>query len=51
MMIINAIPYMLLAFNIKNVLIGGAAVGVLGLLLGIALGFVGKVFFVKVDEK
>ncbi len=50
-MIINAIPYMFLAFSVKNVLIGGAAVGVLGLILGVALGFVGKVFFVKVDEK
>ena len=41
---------MILAFNIQNVLIGGAFVGVLGLVLGVALGIIGKVFFVKVDE-
>ena len=45
------IPYMVLAFSIKNVLIAGAAVGVLGLILGVALGIFGKVFFVKVDER
>ena len=50
-MIMNAIPYMFLAFSVKNILIGGAAVGVLGLILGVALGFAGKLFFVKVDEK
>ena len=38
---------MILAFNIQNVLIGGAFVGVLGLVLGVALGIIGKVFFVK----
>lgn len=48
---INSIPYMVLAFNIQNVLIGGAFVGVLGLILGVALGIIGKVFFVKVDER
>ena len=42
---------MILAFNISNVLIGGAFVGVLGLVLGVALGIIGKVFFVKVDER
>ena len=42
---------MILAFNIQNVLIGGAFVGVLGLVLGVALGIIGKVFFVKVDER
>jgi len=47
----NFIPYMFLAFNIQNVLIGGAFVGVLGLVLGVALGIIGKVFFVKVDER
>ena len=46
---INSIPYMVLAFNIQNVLIGGAFVGVLGLVLGVALGIIGKVFFVKVS--
>ena len=50
-MITNSIPYMVLAFNIQNVLIGGAFVGVLGLILGVALGIIGKVFFVKVDER
>ena len=50
-MIANSIPYMVLAFNIQNVLIGGAFVGVLGLILGVALGIIGKVFFVKVDER
>ena len=48
---ITSIPYMVLAFNIQNVLIGGAFVGVLGLVLGVALGIIGKVFFVKVDER
>ena len=47
----TTIPYMILAFNITNVLIGGAFVGVLGLILGVALGIVGKVFFVKIDER
>ena len=42
---------MILAFSIQNVLIGGAFVGVLGLVLGVALGIIGKVFFVKVDER
>ena len=50
-MIANSIPYMVLAFNIQNVLIGGAFVGVLGLVLGVALGIIGKMFFVKVDER
>ena len=50
-MIANSIPYMVLAFNIQNVLIGGAFVGALGLVLGVALGIIGKVFFVKVDER
>lgn len=45
------IPYMVLAFSITNVLIAGAAVGVLGLILGIALGIFGKIFFVQVDER
>ena len=48
---ITSIPYMVLAFNVQNVLIGGAFVGALGLVLGLALGIVGKVFFVKVDER
>lgn len=48
---INSIPYMVLALNIQNVLIGGAFVGVLGLVLGVALGIIGKLFFVKVDER
>ena len=42
---------MILAFNGQTVLIGGAFVGVLGLVLGVALGIIGKVFFVKVDER
>jgi Na+-translocating ferredoxin:NAD+ oxidoreductase RNF subunit RnfB len=42
---------MILAFSIQNILIGGAFVGVLGLVLGVALGIIGKVFFVKVDER
>lgn len=45
------IPYMVLAFSVKNVLVGGAFVGVLALLLGVALGVVGNAFFVKVDER
>lgn len=45
------IPYMVLAFSIKNILIAGAAVGVLGLILGVALGIFGKIFFVAVDER
>lgn len=48
---INSIPYMVLTLNIQNVLIGGAFVGALGLVLGVALGIVGKLFFVKVDER
>lgn len=41
----------LLAISIENILTAGLAVGVLGLVLGIALGIVGKIFFVKVDER
>ena len=36
---------MILAFNIQNVLIGGAFVGALGLVLGVALGIIGKLCF------
>ncbi len=50
-MITGSIPFIVLAFSIKDVLIAGVAVGALGLLLGVALGIAGKVFFVKVDER
>lgn len=47
----SSISYIVLALNIQNVLTGGAFVGALGLVLGVALGIVGKLFFVKVDER
>ena len=37
-MMIGSIPYIVLAFSVKNVLTAGLAVGALGLLLGVVLG-------------
>lgn len=45
------IPYIVLAFQLTNVLVAGAAVAVLGLILGVALGIFGKIFEVKSDER
>lgn len=40
-----------MAINIQNILTAGAAVGILGLLLGLVLGIGSKLFFVKVDGR
>lgn len=50
-MMITGISSVVLAFSVTNVLIAGAAVGILGLLLGLALGIAGKFFAVEVDER